>query len=260
MKIGILSKRTNMLAGKLKEFFENRGNEVTIYTDKNLILNENLFQNDFFILKSKKLFYLYAAFYLEANNIPIFPNPELTFRHKNRIEAHFMIKQAGLTAPDYYFGTFETLRKNKDKLNFPLLLKPIMSSGSRGIKIIKSLEDLPKDANQLIYLEEYLNGTHYDVYFIKDEICQLEKPPLSNEHVDMNKVALSDDVKEIIIKWKNTFNIPFGHLDMVREENTEKLYVVDPGNFPEFTNWKREGDFIVKIGNIILEQYNQLKV
>jgi hypothetical protein len=57
MKIGILSKRTTMLTGKMKQYYENKGINVVIYTLDNLNINESLFSNDFYILKSKNLFF-----------------------------------------------------------------------------------------------------------------------------------------------------------------------------------------------------------
>lgn len=259
MKIGLLSKRTTMMAGKLKQILENKGHDVYIYSYSNLVINESLFENDYYILKSKMLFFLYAGFFLEANNIPIYPEPNLTYKHKNRVDAHFLIKKAGLPSPDYYYGTYKTLKNNLVNTDFPLLLKPTMGSGSRGVRIVNRIEDLKSLKGQLIYLERFLEGIHYNVYFIENDICALEKPPLSNEHVDMKKVDVSKDIKEYITKWISTYNLPFGHLDLVREAKTDKLYVVDPGTFPEFTNWKCEGDPAERIANILLEKYKSIK-
>ena len=52
----------------------------------------------------------------------------------------------------------------------------------------------------------------------------------------MKPVTLTDEFKQIAIKWKNTHNLLFGHLDLVKEYDTGKIYVVDPGSFPVFIN------------------------
>jgi len=261
MKIGILSKRKGNLTGKLKDYFENNNDEVKIYTLDNLNINGSLLENDFFILKSKKLFFLYAAYFIEANKIPVIPNPNLTYMQKNRIESHFLIKRAGLNVPDIFMGTPETLKKSFQTRDFPLILKPIMGSGSQGILKINTVEDLNFDQDHILYLEKYITGEHYIVYFIDDKVCTLIKPPLSNEHVDMEKINTPDDIKKEIVKWRKYLdgNALFGHLDMVREMKTNKLYIVDPGSFPEFSNWKCETPFIPKICNLILNQYKNLK-
>jgi len=254
MKIGILSKRTTMFTDKLKNNLENRGFVVTIYTLENLVINENLLNNDFYILKSKNLFFLYAGYYLEANNIQVIPKPHVSFIQKNRIQSNFLIKKIGILTPEIYLGTVDTFRNELSE--YPYILKPIMGSGSKGVKIIRSVEDLEISIDKILYLEKYIKGVHYNVYFIGDSICTLIKPPLSNEHVDMKKIDTTDDIENLIKKWKSYFNgdVLFGHLDIVREEFSHKLYVVDPGSFPEFTNWKCDGSPVEEVCNIILDQ------
>ena len=56
MKIGILSKRTTGLAGRMANFFENKGHEAKIYLLENFSIDESLLENDFYILKSKSTY------------------------------------------------------------------------------------------------------------------------------------------------------------------------------------------------------------
>ncbi|NVM34643.1 MAG: ATP-grasp domain-containing protein [Candidatus Lokiarchaeota archaeon] len=261
MNIGILSKRNTMMAGRLRDCLENKGHTVSIYTLKNLIINNSLLNNDFYILKSKSLFFLYAGFFLEVNNIPVFPKPQISFMQKNRIQSHFLMKRIGLLTPKIYLGTVDTFRNQLDLKDFPFILKPIMGSGSKGVRIIRSYDDLKSKNNTILYLEKYVNGIHYTVYFIANEICTLIKPPLSNEHVDMEKIETPEDIRNLIQKWRNYFkgDVLFGHLDIVREKSNNKLYVVDPGSFPEFTNWKCRISPVESICNLILEKYTNLK-
>ncbi|MBY8990658.1 MAG: hypothetical protein KGD58_07900 [Candidatus Lokiarchaeota archaeon] len=259
MKIGILSKRKTMMAGKLKSCLENKGFTVSIYTLENLVIDDSLLNHDFFILKSKSLFFLYAGYFLEANNIPVVPKPDDSFIQKNRIQSHFLIKKLGLLCPEIYLGTPDSFKNNLKE--FPYILKPIMGSGSRGVRIIKSNEDLLIKDKGILYMEKFIYGLHYNVYFIGNDICTLIKPPLSHEHVDMKKIKTPNDIKSLIETWKGYFkgDLLFGHLDIVREEYSNKLYVVDPGSFPEFTNWKCDGSPPEKICNIILEYVKKLK-
>jgi len=261
MNIGILSKRKTMMASKLKACLKNKGFTVSIYTLENLVINETLLNQDFYILKSKSLFFLYAGYFLEANNIPVIPNPQISFMQKNRIQSHFLMKKIGLITPEIYLGTANTFRNQLDLKDFPFILKPIMGSGSKGVRIIKSYKDLNSKNNAILYLEKYIKGVHYNVYFIDNVICTLIKPPLAHEHVDMKKIETPDDIRDLIKKWREYFNgdILFGHLDIVREESSNNLYVVDPGSFPEFTNWKCSISPVESICNLILEQFKKLK-
>lgn len=240
MNIGILSKRTTMFAGMIKEFYENKGFNVKIYTLQNLAINETLLNMDFYILKSKWLFFLYAGYYLVANNKKVIPNPQYSFLQKNRVHSHYLVKKAGLNNPDFYLGTLETLKNQLTPNNFPLIAKPIMGSGSKGVKLINSLKDLKPSKDKILYLENFIEGIHYNVYFIDNHICTVIKPPLANEHVEMKKITTPNDVEHYIEKWKRYLgdNALFGHLDIVRNNETNQLYVVDVGSFPEFAQWQ----------------------
>lgn len=261
MDVGILSKRKTMMAKKLKDCLESKGFTASIYTLENLIINETLLNKDFFILKSKSLFFLYAGYFLEANNIPVIPKPQISFLQKNRIQSHFLIKRIGLLTPEIYLGTADTFKNQLDLKYYPFILKPIMGSGSKGVRIIKTHKDLKSESNSILYLERYIKGIHYNVYFIDNEICTLIKPPLADEHVDMKKIETPDDISAVIKKWKNYFNgdLLFGHLDIVREDSSNKLYIVDPGSFPEFTNWKCKSSPAESICNLIINEYEKIQ-
>ena len=168
MNIGILSKRKTMFTGKMKQFLVNdKGFNVKVYTLDNLSINDTLLSNDFFILKSKNIFFIYAGQYLKANKIPVIPDPETSFKQKNRIHSHLLMKKAGLSPPHVYLSTIETLKKELNNNDFPLILKPIMGSGSKGVKLINSFRDLNEDNDKrIMYLEKYIEGEHYNVYFI----------------------------------------------------------------------------------------------
>ena len=77
----------------------------------------------------------------------------------------------------------------------------------------------------------------------------------------MEKINTPDDVKELIQKWRDFFDgdLLFGHLDIVREESSDNLYVVDPGSFPEFTNWKCSNTPVEIICNLIINKYRKMK-
>lgn len=255
MNIGILSKRTTNFTDKMKRYYEKEGFNVKIYTKKNLIINDSLIENDLFILKTKKLLFLYAGYFLEANELPVIPNTDISYKCKNRIEASFLLKALGLNIPQIFLGTPSTLKEKLNKSCFPLLLKPIMGSGSKGVKLINSIVDLKINSNQIIYLEKFIVGTHYLVYFIDNDICVCEKSPLVNEHASVKIIETSPDIRDIIFKWKEEYDILFGHLDIVREASTNELYVVDPGTFPEFSNWKCKDDPLSRVCDLIIKKY-----
>jgi glutathione synthase/RimK-type ligase-like ATP-grasp enzyme len=218
-----------------------------------------LLNRDLYILKSKHLLYLYAGYFIEANKIPVIPNTHISYIHKNRVESYFSMKNLGLLCPKIFMGTFKTLKSQLQESSFPLISKPMYGSGSKGVKVYNSLQDFKVRTDKYLYLENYIKGTHYLAYFIENEICICKKRPLSNEHQDTELIESDKEIEKYLIKWKEKYNLLFGHLDLVRETNTNKLYVVDAGTFPEFSNWKCDTDPSSKICDLILKQYRALK-
>jgi hypothetical protein len=257
LKVAILSKREEMFTGDLSHYLQSKGHIVKIYTSKNLIINQKLLKNDLFILKTKQLFFLYAGYFIESNNLPIYPSTETAFKNKNRIEAYYLIKQSGLLSPNIYLGKKDILKKNLSYNLGPFIQKPIMSSGSKGIKIIYKFDDIEAEEEEIVYIEKFISGTHYLAYFIKDKILVYEKEPLANEHAPVKETELTKDLQKIILKWKNDYGLNFGHLDLVKEENTNKIYIVDTGCFPEFSHWKNGTDAAKSIGDLILDLYQK---
>ncbi|NHJ20789.1 MAG: ATP-grasp domain-containing protein [Candidatus Lokiarchaeota archaeon] len=259
MKIGILSKRTGGFTWKIKDYYENIGHQVKIFTADNLCINDSLLENDFYILKSKRMLYLYAGYFLEANMVPVIPNTSLSHTHKDRIESYYAIKNTGLAYPQVYMGYLKILKKLLKNSYFPLISKPIFGSGSNDIRILNSTKDINKDFEEPLYLEKYIDGVHYLAYFIGDNSCICEKKPLSNEHSQMIKIEFDEEIEEYLRKWKNKYNLSFGHLDLVRENKTNQLYVVDAGTFPEFSNWKQKINPISSVCNLIMKKYSEIK-
>ncbi|MFX1498745.1 MAG: RimK family alpha-L-glutamate ligase [Promethearchaeota archaeon] len=254
MRIGILSKRTTHLTAKMKNYYEKKGFKVKVYTKERLRIDDSLLKHDFFILKSKQLIFLYAGYFLEANNVLVVPNTEISYKCKNRVEASFLLEELDFNIPHIFLGTFETLKTNLNGL-FPLVSKQIVGSGSKDVKLIKKISDLEENQLKVFYLEKYILGTHYLVYFIDNEICVCKKKPMVNEHAPVEVIETPNDIEEIIFKWKDKHNLLFGHLDMIRESSSNKLYVVDPGTFPEFSNWHGNYDPVSKICDMIIESY-----
>lgn len=248
-----------MFAAKIKRYLESEGHIVELYTLENLNINQSLLKNDFYIMKSKHMFFLYAGYFLEGNNIPVIPNVNLSYNHKNRIEVHYLIKQAGLLGPNIYMGMVDILKDKLKKSDYPFIQKPLMGSGSKGVRLITSPDDLKFNDEGVIYLEKFIQGIHYLSYFIEDKVCVYEKLPLSNEHSQVKAIEMTQDLIDITLQWKNYYNMLFGHLDIVRDEKTNQLHVVDPGSFPEFSNWDCSVDPVKEVCRLILNEYDKIK-
>jgi glutathione synthase/RimK-type ligase-like ATP-grasp enzyme len=257
MKIGILSKRTGNFTGKIKNYLESNGHHVNIYTATNLCINESLLENEIYILKSKHRLYLYAGYFLDANRIPVIPSTNISYIHKDRIESNFAMKKAGLLVPPIYMGYINTLKHQLRQTYFPLISKPIFGSGSKGVRVYNTIEELNSEIDEPLYLEKYIEGSHYLAYFIGNDFCICEKQPLSNEHGKAPLIESDEEIEEYMKIWKDKYNLLFGHLDLVKENKTNKLYVVDAGTFPEFSNWKHKTDPVSRVCDLILKKYQE---
>ena len=67
------------------------------------------------------------------------------------------------------------------------------------------------------------------------------------------------EIENYLRKWKKEYNLLFGHLDLVRENKTNELFVVDAGTFPEFSNWKHKIDPVSRICDLILKKYQEIR-
>ena len=257
MKIGILSKREIGLIEKIRSYYAEKGNKVTVYTSNNLEVNSSLFENDFYILKSKQLLFLYAGYFLHINHIPVIPDPIISYKHKHRVESYYSIKNCGLNTPKIYMGTPQSIKLKTSASDYPLIVKDLMGSGSKGIRIIESSDDLDTYMSKILYLEKYIEGTHYLAYFVNDKICVGEKQPLADEHAKVRLIKPEKDIRKALMTWRAKYNLLFGHLDMIREKRSNKLIVVDPGTFPEFTNWKADNNLVPTICKLILGRFQE---
>jgi glutathione synthase/RimK-type ligase-like ATP-grasp enzyme len=259
MNIGILSKRKGNFAEEIQKYLEIKGHKVKIITADDLIVNEMLLNRDLYILKSKHLIYLYAGYFLESNMTPVIPNTTISYIYKDRVESYFSMKSMGLLCPEIFMGSFKTLKSQLKESSFPLISKPMFGSGSKDVSVYNSLQDFDVLSENYLYLENFIQGTHYLAYFIENEICICEKKPLANEHQETELIESDKEIEKYLIKWKEKYNLLFGHLDLVREANTNKLFVVDAGTFPEFSNWKHDKNPALKICDLILKEYRILK-
>jgi hypothetical protein len=198
-------------------------------------------------LKSKKLFLVYAGYLAESIGIAVIPRPDITHKVSNRIQFPFIAREAGIRTPNFYMGFPETIRKTLSKTGFPLMLKRIVGTGSRGVELVKSIDEIANSRRRFLYLEQYIFGQHLLCYFIEDDIMVFEKAPFENEHFQVKFCAVDRDIADLVRRWQYATGLQFGHLDLIREKGTGELVLVDPGVFPQFTHWPGAPERIANI-------------
>jgi len=121
-----------------------------------------------FILPEVEAISISALFKAEKEGFHVIPNAQAVNKTMNRKNIRvFACEELQLPASQYEFvTTFEGLKTAANKIGFPCVIKPVMSSSGHGQSIAKSTDDLPSswelakeargDASELI-VEEFIS-------------------------------------------------------------------------------------------------------
>ena len=120
-----------------------------------------------FILPEVEAISIAALFQAEKEGFHVIPNAEAVNKTMNRKNIRvFACEELKLSASKYEFvTTYEGLQSAANKMGFPCVIKPVMSSSGHGQSVARSADDLPKswelakeargDASELI-VEEFI--------------------------------------------------------------------------------------------------------
>ena len=123
--------------------------------------------NPTYILPEVEAISIEALFDAEELGFHVIPNAEAVNKTMNRKNIRrFAAEELGLNTSKYFFvKTLDELKEAADKIGFPCVIKPVMSSSGHGQSIAKSADDIEKsfeiaqeargDASELI-VEEFI--------------------------------------------------------------------------------------------------------
>lgn len=88
-------------------------------------------------------------------------SPDVIAVAQDKLKTARVLSAAGVPVP----VTFELAdaRRNPRDMTWPLFMKPKAGSASRGLKVIKSAEELPNEVAEPMLLQELLEGPEYTV-------------------------------------------------------------------------------------------------
>jgi phosphoribosylglycinamide formyltransferase 2 len=124
-------------------------------------------ENPTYILPEVEAISIEALFEAEARGFHVIPNAEAVNKTMNRKNIRvFASEELGLKTSAYQFvKTLDELKSAADKIGFPCVIKPVMSSSGHGQSIAKSTNDIERsweiakeargDASELI-VEEFI--------------------------------------------------------------------------------------------------------
>ncbi len=113
--------------------------------DKDAILEIIYREKPHYILPEIEAISIDALFEAEAKGYNVIPNADAVNKTMNRKNIRtFAAEVLGLKTGAYEFvSTEDGLRKAAQKLGFPCVIKPVMSSSGHGQSIAKTIEDIP---------------------------------------------------------------------------------------------------------------------
>ena len=114
--------------------------------DTNLLLDIIKKENPTYILPEIEAISIDALFKAEKLGFTVIPNAEAVNKTMNRKNIRiFVDKELEIKTSKYSFVTnFNDLKREAQKISFPCVVKPIMSSSGHGQSIVKNIEDLDR--------------------------------------------------------------------------------------------------------------------
>ncbi|MFO1312483.1 MAG: ATP-grasp domain-containing protein [Burkholderiales bacterium] len=249
MRIAVLTKRRTGLVEVLAAHARRDGHEIALIGLADLAVDDRLGGYDLVVQKSKQLFFLYAGLHAKALGVRVVPEPETSRQITNRIERPFLAQRADIAVPRFWFGTPEVVRDRLAAEHYPVVRKPIVGSGSTGVQLVDGPSRLPATTDRHLYLEECIPGRHLLVYFVGEDVRVFEKRPFVSGREPVHAIDPQDDVAANVTRWRRATGLPFGHLDLVRDDRSGELVLVDAGPFPQFPHWpeaaERVSDLVI---------------
>lgn len=173
---------------------------------------------------------------------------DIILKFRNKGEAIKLAQEYGIPVPKTYFPEDIDIQEIKNFTNYPILIRPRISSGSRGIKYVASPSDFDDAYNEIKkeygepMIQEYVShaGGHYSIGSLFDENSnpvavhvykEIKQYPISGGPavvaLSVEKEPWVDKLLELLEKvgWKGP-----SHMDVLLDPitNAPKLLEVNP--------------------------------
>lgn len=196
-----------------------------------------------------------AAYVANKLNLTSYPYESVQILTKKDLFRHFLLEN-GFNCPRAEgFRTIKDARKNLHKFYFPLIIKPVDSSGSRGVSKINNVEEfdaafeyaISYSRENIVIIEEYIEKSHKyqiggDVFIVdgKLDFCGLLNCHRNNEvnpfiPVGKSYPILLDKEKTELVRYEiqkviNLLNLKTGplNIEIILGDN-QKPYIIEIG-------------------------------
>jgi D-alanine-D-alanine ligase len=189
-------------------------------------------------------------------------------RCADKVLAKHAMYDAGLPTPDFYsftetafkeLGAAEALGDIEERLDFPIVVKPADQGSALGVKFARSAADVPPalvaafSYSHKVLLERHVHGRELAVSILGDEPLPIvEAVPREEDFYDFSARytigrtsfvcpaqlgdALTDAVQSLALDVFRLLGCRgFARVDLMLEEGTEQLYVLEVNAIPGLT-------------------------
>ena len=180
---------------------------------------------------------------------------ETALRFADKYEMRKAAKKAGVNVPDFDKAQcVEDAVAIAERLGYPLIMKPVDSSGSRGVRKVENAQDIidnfeytkSKSKKENVIIERFITGKEYladgfamDYDYITLDVGEKEFFDVPNIYVSKmcmfssaalaKKDRVMNMVKETNDKLIKAFKLPFGitHAEYIYSSLEDKVYLVE---------------------------------
>jgi ribosomal protein S6--L-glutamate ligase len=159
-------------------------------------------------------------------------------RVRNKVRAALTLKEYGLPTPETFVASRPADLAHVHRSQFPLLLKPFQGDNARGIRLVRTPEELPLvDWDEaLVVGQRYVDAGDIDLklYVAGRRVWAVRRPsPLANGKRRAVRKRVDETLKRLALSCAAAFELPLVGVDVI--EGPDGPVIVDVNEFPNYT-------------------------
>jgi ribosomal protein S6--L-glutamate ligase len=175
---------------------------------------------------------------------------------RNKVRAALTLKEHGLPTPETFVASRPVDLAHVHRSQFPLLLKPFQGDNSRGIRLVRTPEELSLvDWHEAIVLgQRYVDVGNVDLklYAAGARVWAVRRPsPLTNGNGRPVRERVDETLSRLAMSCAAAFELPLLGVDVI--EGPEGPLIVDVNEFPNYTGIVEGPEMI---GRLLLSRTN----
>jgi ribosomal protein S6--L-glutamate ligase len=173
---------------------------------------------------------------------------------RNKVRSVLALKERGLPVPETFAASRPADLARLDPSLFPLLLKPFQGDNARGIRLVRTPEELASVewSEAMVLAQRYVEagGVDLKLYVVGERVWAIRRPsPLTNGDGGAVTVRVDTALEGLARDCAATFELPLLGIDLV--EGARGPLIVDVNEFPNYTGVEEAP---AEIGRLLLDR------